>query len=620
MIHFVLGWRAQGGLDVEPVARALGHITDRLGFLKRRRIERWTAPDARVALTWVAHEPDEVGGVRYVHVEPGRVGLFAGRPVRWPSNAAPDGRGPLDPGFYLQPFRAFEDELDGRWAAARYDAHDAELEMAADALGAYPVFVAEHGGARWFSNNATALRALACADDLDPLALAGVLGGGWSLTGDPLWGAVRRLPGGTVLRLGADGSEQRSQLLSDEEVIGMLGRGCDPATAADQLVAGLRALGGWPGRPDVVPVTGGRDSRLILAAALRAQLPFAAVTGGAPHDPDVVVARELCRRTGIEHALVAPDPHGDMYTDPIRAAEVVDLMSAGTASLADAAGFPLGPRSGPLPLWHSGQGGEIARGYYGSGGSRDAHGLAELLYGRFVGRRPGRSEIVNAAGAALLREHLAAWVQRQLAAGADAGDVPDLFYLRKRMAMWAGPSHGAIEPVRDTTSPLWSRRLLAHELGLPAGERAQERFALRVLEHLERRLVDVEFADGRPWPGRQGRLRRRVERGRALAAKALAEIARRTRAGRPGARQDSFARVQPLVRDRVLAQPDHPAWAVLDRPRVERLLAAPSAALDTMSRYYVWRLGQVFLVDAYGGASVGSDPPAAAPPRAVRHP
>jgi hypothetical protein len=35
-------------------------------------------------------------------------------------------------------------------------------------------------------------------------------------------------------------------------------------------------------------------------------------------------------------------------------------------------------------------------------------------------------------------------------------------------------------------------------------------------------------------------------------------------------------------------------WAVLDRERVERLLSSDAAALDTMSRYYAWRLATVF--------------------------
>ena len=53
-------------------------------------------------------------------------------------------------------------------------------------------------------------------------------------------------------------------------------------------------------------------------------------------------------------------------------------------------------------------------------------------------------------------------------------------------------------------------------------------------------------------------------------------------------------RFLPEVRDTVLEQPDHPAWPLLDRGRVESLLGSEPAALDTMSRYYAWRLATVF--------------------------
>src|SRR2546429_6246459 len=118
--------------------------------------------------------------------EESRLALFAGRPVRWDAGGhEADGAGPLDPRTYLEPSAAWRDALDGRWAAARYDDAARELEVGADALGAYPLFGAEAHGARWFSNAPAALASLAGARELDPLALAGLLGGGWSPAADP---------------------------------------------------------------------------------------------------------------------------------------------------------------------------------------------------------------------------------------------------------------------------------------------------------------------------------------------------------------------------------------------------------------------------------------------------
>jgi hypothetical protein len=139
----------------------------------------------------------------------------------------------------------------------------------------------------------------------------------------------------------------------------------------------------------------------------------------------------------------------------------------------------------------------------------------------------------------------------------------DRFYLHVRMGTWAGPTHGAVEFVRDTTSPLWSRRLLPD---LWAG---RGRFHDEVLERLAPQLKRVPY-----------------ERPPSLPRKLVATVKRRLSS------DDPFARILPEIREAVLAQPQHVAWEVLNRGRVEQLLA--NAPPDTMSRYYVWRLATVF--------------------------
>jgi DNA-binding PadR family transcriptional regulator len=199
------------------------------------------------------------------------------------------------------------------------------------------------------------------------------------------------------------------------------------------------------------------------------------------------------------------------------------------------------------------------------------------------------------AGRRLVEAQLADWVREQLAAGIHPVDVPDVFYLLKRMGTWAGPTHGAVEFVRDTASPLWSWRMLRFELGLAAGERAREHFHLRMLRELAPELVAIPFADGFSWTRR----RSRAARMRSLAMKALLELRRRAgpAAGERHGAPDPFARVQRLVREAASARRDHPAWDLLDRGRVDSLLTRPPAALDTMSRYYVWRLATVLLAE-----------------------
>src|SRR5581483_10022470 len=130
-------------------------------------------------------------------------------------------------------------------------------------------------------------------------------------------------------------------------------------------------------------------------------------------------------------------------------------------------------------------------------------------------------------GEALVREQIASWAAEQRAAGARDEDLGDLFYLTRRMATWAAPTHAAVEYVRDSTSPLWSWKLLGDLLGLPAAARAREEFHLRVLERLAPELVDLPFDGGRPWPSKRSAFRRRAQRAATLASKARAELHRR---------------------------------------------------------------------------------------------
>jgi hypothetical protein len=584
LILFVAGRSARDGRVASgAAAQVLRGLVEDLPFLGGRPVQEWSAPSGAAAAAWVGHGPEAIGPIEHVHAHGGRLALFAGRPIRW----GEDDRA-------LDPRRLLEAEpwagLDGRFAALRDDDAAGRMEVLTDPVGAYPLFRCEAQGARWVSNSPEALRRLAGPGEVDRLALAGLLSGGWSPHGDPLFTSVRRVPRGTLLTLGGDAPAEPPQALPDAEIAALAGAGWDPAEAARLLTESVRALAAWPGRPSLVPVTGGRDSRRILAAALRAGIDFEAVTGGAPDDPDVVAGRALCERAGIGHAIVPADPHGDVFSDPTGSARLLGLITGGTASLADAAGFPMGPREGPLPLWHSGQGGEIARAYYGPGRAGDAEGLASQLYASFTGRRPGRAEPLSEVGRALIHSELLDWVTEQLDAGADPADVPDLFYVHRRMGTWAAPTHGAVEFVRDTTSPLWSARLLPHLLGARRDDRTRERFHRRVLEELAPELVDVPFAGGEGW-GRPSRLRR-------IAGKAAAEARRRLgprRASAASGTDDPVARVQRLVAAAAAERRDHPAWSVLDRGRVDALLARPTATLDPMSRLYVWRLATVFL-------------------------
>jgi hypothetical protein len=117
-----------------------------------------------------------------------------------------------------------------------------------------------------------------------------------------------------------------------------------------------------------------------------------------------------------------------------------------------------------------------------------------------------------------------------------------VFYIERRMAGWAATGHGCVEYAKgDTICPLWSRRLLAQQLGPSGEDRARERLPQATLEALSPELAQIPYAE-RPPP-----------------------------------------------------RPSLSAWEVLDRHRVERRLAQDPGSLDRRERRHVWRLATVFM-------------------------
>ncbi|HKP89287.1 MAG TPA: hypothetical protein VJT75_04870, partial [Thermoleophilaceae bacterium] len=487
---FVAGISERGAVDAAEAERALRAVSGRLPFFPGERVHTWSR--GATAAAWIGHDK------RHAQATADRLALWSGRPIRWVGEREADGAGPIASEWWAS--AAADDGLDGRFAAVRCEG--SSLDVVTDPMGAYPVYETVVDGVRWVSNSAAALHELR-GGGLDTTVVASLVGGGWSLDGHPAYDGVERVGG--------------AHAIAPARLAELFGRNFDADRAAALLVASVRALADWPGRPSVVPVTGGRDSRLVLAAAMRAGIEFEANTGGDESSPDVVIGRRLAKLAGVRHSLIADDPHGSVWSDWRGAARLLAVSEGGTASLADAAGFPMGPRDGARPLWHSGQGGEIARTYYGTGAGLGRDELADRLTRAFLGRRPGRSDVLSDDARALLRERIADWVDEQLAAGVAAVDVPDAFYVTRRMGTWAGPTHGAVEYVRDTTAPLWSARLLPDLLGLPAAERARHGFHLRVLERLAPELVDVPFEDGRGWAAHESALRQRARRAATLA-------------------------------------------------------------------------------------------------------
>jgi hypothetical protein len=465
-----------------------------------------------------------------------------------------------------------------------------------------PVYAGHDGTTLWCSNVPGKLREVVGDAPLQREVLAELLHAGWSLSGRPVWANLTRLPADRLLRIERGAWHAIGDALMPP-ARDLFGRGFSEAGAAASLTALIgAAASARVGSPVDTPLTGGRDSRLVLAATRAAGVATSASTAafpfelGWPATEDVAVATRLARSLDITLHVDEIAWDRTVFADLRASAAQIATMQPGTLSLADVLTFR--PTTGaPSRLVMSGLGGELSRAFYKIGDGLDRAGLTRMLVRR-VGGWSATDLVLNSGGDAAVRRAIENRVDALLEEGVDPADVPDGLY-QTRMANWAGPSTALFGLHQVTFAPLWTRAMLPHHFGLSRHDRAKEELHRRVLMRLAPSLADMPFAGGVGWPaatprpsGWTVRQRRRVG-GRLARERARAH--RKLREKR--AITDGFDRVRSQARDAALALPiNHPLWDVADRKASERLLSRPSIGLDVYARQRVWWLATAALL------------------------
>ena len=251
-------------------------------------------------ITGAGHESENDAGPFEWSDPTGRVVVKA-----WPGNAPRD----LQNGLRITagwPV-VVEDRLAGHYARVQLD-ESGRGTVRQDPYGLHPLYIGSDRGVTLLANRphlvagelerltgARAARDHRCAAWL---AFSGYPIGDWTGYGD-----VRCVPFGATVRIDpdhgvrfsfTDAPWQRPAMDIDDSCIDRIESG---------LIANLRAaLGAMEHTPRLL-LTGGRDSRLVLALAVRAGLlqDIEIVTFGEADMPDAIVAKELATSLGLKH-------------------------------------------------------------------------------------------------------------------------------------------------------------------------------------------------------------------------------------------------------------------------------------------------------------------------------
>lgn len=196
--------------------------------------------------------------------------------------------------------------IDGAFALARWDPEERELTLANDRLGFRPLYWTSTD--RWFAYASEVKALLAILDrlpEVDELAFRQFLAFGHMVGERTWWEGIRLLPPANRWRIGPDG-EKRKNYWSFRD---LARRRVEPDEAIEVLASRWEAGVGRRLRPEPVPLllSGGLDSRLLLAELRRQGAAVHPITFGSDGCPDVRLARRSAAIAGVPHRTVSLD-------------------------------------------------------------------------------------------------------------------------------------------------------------------------------------------------------------------------------------------------------------------------------------------------------------------------
>jgi hypothetical protein len=372
-----------------------------------------------------------------------------------------------------------------------------------------PVYVAEVPGAVIVADRAIwAAWTASRLDAHDPLHAIALLNPGFPLGSVTPFSGVSALPGSTAVHLlNGELTRLRTPAGAGDDPHG--GSVAGARAVAEGLVAAVAHLADV-GQPVELSLTGGKDSRLIAAALVKAGVPVVARTHGFADHPDVVVAAEIARRLGIEHLVRTPAAPGQQV-DVLGRIRATVLVADGMLSAFENVGRP-DPAASTV-VTAGGHGGELLRGGY----AETAAGRPVTSGGLRVALEPARR---TARSAELLRrltgKHLGL-VRRGPAAGYVASLTPwsaalarsplhalDDFYLVNRAGRWSAAARQAYLIRERLVQPLFDDRVVLAARAVPLADRISGGLSAAVLAELSPALVDVPLAGKPPKPSAGG--------------------------------------------------------------------------------------------------------------------
>jgi len=199
-------------------------------------------------------------------------------------------------------------DIEGNFSVAWWDRKYRRLTIGTDKIGQNLLFVGQHNGNFVFGSYITQLMSSGLLTrELDLEGFADLLACEFILGERTLFRDIRIIGPASYIVVEGDKVESRQYWRIDDidSDQGYDGNFIDELDSAWRLAV-RRSI-----RPDsesTIGLTGGVDSRMILAAAAAQDLPLFGYTGGLPDSTDVILARQVAELVGARHTFRMIEP------------------------------------------------------------------------------------------------------------------------------------------------------------------------------------------------------------------------------------------------------------------------------------------------------------------------
>jgi hypothetical protein len=391
-------------------------------------------------------------------------------------------------------------ELEGFFVIASGQARSHSVTVITDIAGSCHAFWLK--GGEWVAVSSSSLLLAALAEpDLDAVACQEFLATGIIYEDRTLFRRVRKLGPARVFRFapGAAQAEEAYWRMAEMDPEALRGQRA-VETLADSLTRAARRVGSSFARP-VCDLTGGYDSRALLAAFLGAGGNFATTVSGPPESADVVLSRQIAQAFEIPHLHLEASPRPslkdlkdalaltDGECDLVQYARVLEIHRM---------------LSERFDISINGSYGELGRGYWwellvpftGARRPLDARRLARARYaaGSYdLSLFPGEARADLAA-------HFQAVIERTLAGLSHLPNSlqQDQTYLAMRMQRWQGRLASSTNRLWPCLSPFLFRSVLEALLQTSPGLRKRSLLFRSLLARYQPRLASFPLEHGYP--------------------------------------------------------------------------------------------------------------------------